>query len=126
MRVCRIFLFITPYVLQKMRALKMLFITQIAQPRIVPPAAKIIQITAISVGLALKADIEISLIEIAILKQAHQPLDEIYNIKRHKQQLTLLSIVDTLVIHDISVYPRRVPYPISAKQIHTVSLRHQA
>lgn len=90
------------------------------------PAGKVSKVVAIEVGLALEADIHISLMMIAILDQPDKPLQDIYDVKRHEKHLTLLGSVYTLVVHYIFIYPRRVFHPECTEEIQADPFRHQA
>ena len=57
---------------------------------------QVIQVTLVSISLAFKGDVAIS---IAPHGQPHQPLDAIGKIKEDKQHLALLGGVDALMVH---------------------------
>lgn len=57
------------------------------------------------VGLALKGDIHVGPVVIAILYQSEQPFYDIQHIERNEEQLSLLGCVDALMINYVLVYP---------------------
>ena len=59
---------------------------------------QVIQVTLISISLAFKGDVAIS---VAPHGQSHQPLDAIGKIKEDKQHLALLSGVNALMVHQL-------------------------
>lgn len=59
---------------------------------------QVIQIALVSISLALKGDVAIS---IATHGQSHQPLDAIGKIKEDIQHLALLGSVDALMVHQL-------------------------
>ena len=79
----------------------------------------------VSISFPLERNIIVSLIPAAILEPSDTQLDQVHNIKRHKQQLALLSRVDALMIDHKPVNPARIPRPKRPEQIHTNPLRHK-
>ena len=59
---------------------------------------QVIQVTLVSISLAFKGYVAIS---IAPHGQSHQPLDAIDKIKEDKQHLALLSSVNALMVHQL-------------------------
>lgn len=86
---------------------------------------KVIKIPAIRVSLSLKADIFVSTIPVAVLYQPEQPFQQIQQIERNKQQFTLLSGVDALMVYQVTVNPQFIARPNRAKYIDTKPLRNK-
>ena len=68
----------------------------ITPPGVVPAVVKVVEVTLVGIGLALKRDVAVS---ISAHRQAHQPFHHIGHIKEHEQHLTLLGRVDALMVH---------------------------
>lgn len=90
-----------------------------------PSVLQIVKIIAVGVCLTLERDIIVCLFPVSILNKPARPLDEIEDIKRHKQQFALLGSVNTFVVDDIPVNPARIPRPKRPEQIQAYPFRHQ-
>lgn len=90
------------------------------------PPGQIIEVIAMSISLLLKGNGAIGAVEIALNDQTHQPLQHIYYIEPHEEELAHLRRVDSLMVHQLVGEPRRVAHPQRAQQIDTKSLRHKA
>lgn len=100
-------------------------IFQKPHPRIKASVFKIDKIVAVGVCLALERDIIVCLFPVAILGESERPFDEVEDIKRHKQQFTLLGSVNAFVVYDITINPTLIPRPERPEHVQTYSFRYQ-
>lgn len=70
----------------------------VVDPGIMGAVGQIVQVALVTMGLALKRDVAVS---IATHAEADEPLKEIGNVKEHEQHLALLRRVDALVIQQL-------------------------
>lgn len=76
-----------------------------AKPGVAAPPRKIAQVMTVGVGFPLKGYVHVSIMPVAILCKAYQPLCDIQDIEWHEQQFALLRGVDALMVDDASVNP---------------------
>lgn len=91
-----------------------------------PAVLQVMKIVAMLVRLALKGYVHVSLLHVAVLDQAHEPLQDIEHIKGQHQQFQLLGRMNLLVVDDMAVYPRTVPRPQGAEEVDTIPLAHES
>ena len=78
--------------------MKGFWLLHVPAPRVVTAVLQVIRVALVGIGLALKRDIEVG---VAAHRQPHQPLHDVGHIEKDKQQLALLSRVDTFVGHHL-------------------------
>lgn len=71
------------------------------------------------VSLPLEANVAVGKVVVAVLRQAHQILREIPNVKRQKPHFDLLPQMNLLVVNYTRCWPPRF-YQYKRKQRHTV------
>lgn len=87
---------------------------------------EVVEVGAVGVCFALKGDIAVGRVPVAVLTPSDAKLDQIEEVERDKQQFALLGRMYALMVDDIAVKPVCISCPECSEQIYTPSAWYQA